>query len=85
MFPGMLQLPPKAGSGEEPMEIEPEEMPMHEEMESAVSISPESVSYRSEQQVCANCQYMEADGNCVALKMPVAPGDGCNLFSEGGM
>lgn len=63
------------------MEIEAEETPMHDEMESAaVDISPESVCYRDETQKCGNCAYMEASGECQALKMTVEAEAGCNLF-----
>lgn len=80
MFPGITALPPKAGRAE-PMEIEAEETPMHDEMESAaVDISPESVCYRDETQKCGNCAYMEASGECQALKMTVEAEAGCNLF-----
>ena len=80
MFPGITALPPRAGMAEA-MEIESEEMPMHEEMEaSAVDISPESVCYRDETQKCGNCAYMEASGECQALKMTVDAEAGCNLF-----
>lgn len=80
MFPGITALPPKAGMAE-PMEIESEETPMHEEMEAAaVDISPESVCYRDETQKCGNCAYMEASGECQPLKMTVDAEAGCNLF-----
>lgn len=86
MFPGLKQLPPKAGMTEEPMEDEMEETPEHEEEEyEAVAITPEAVCYRDEQQICGNCMYMEASGECQPLKMTVEPGAGCNLFKQGGM
>jgi hypothetical protein len=39
------------------------------------------VSYRSEQETCANCVHMQ-DGECERLEIPVSEGDGCNLFSD---
>ena len=44
-------------------------------------ILPEAVSYRSEQETCANCIHMQ-DGECERLHIPVSEGDGCNLFSD---
>lgn len=88
-----MALPPKQGGvitalnnnvRDEPMEDEATETPEHENSEAAdVQITPESVNYRDEQQVCSNCQYMEASGECQALKMIVDPGAGCNLFKQG--
>ena len=85
MFPGMSSLPPRASTTavDEAVGIESDETPQHEEMESAaVDISPESVCYRDEMQKCGNCQYMEASGECQALKMPVEAEASCNLFKE---
>jgi len=45
-------------------------------------ILPEAVCYRSEQETCANCVHMQDDGECARLHIPVAHGDGCNLFSD---
>lgn len=65
-------------------EVEEVELPEEEILEDAtVHITPESVCYRDEQQVCANCVYMDADGSCRALGIPVDPGAGCNLFKGG--
>jgi hypothetical protein len=44
-------------------------------------ILPEAVSYRSEQETCANCIHMQ-NGECERLHIPVSEGDGCNLFSD---
>lgn len=91
MFPGFNKLPPKAASSfqapmEEPMEDESMETEEHEAEEvEAVTISPEAVCYRDEQQVCGNCMYMEASGECQPLRMTVDAGAGCNLFKQGGM
>lgn len=45
-------------------------------------ILPEAVSYRSEQETCANCVHMQEDGECARLHIPVSHGDGCNLFTD---
>lgn len=45
-------------------------------------ILPEAVSYRSEQETCANCVHMQDDGECERLHIPVSHGDGCNLFTD---
>ena len=45
-------------------------------------ILPEAVSYRSEQETCANCVHMQDSGECARLHIPVSHGDGCNLFSD---
>lgn len=84
MIPGMnMGLPPKPKRLEE--ENEPEDQ-MHEQAESnGVTVAPDAVCYRDEQQVCANCSYMEEDGECAALKIQVEPGAGCNLFKERGL
>jgi hypothetical protein len=90
-----MALPPKAGGvitalnnnvrTQEPMEDESMETPEYEDAEAAaVTITPESVCYRDEQQVCSTCQYMEESGECQPLKMIVAPGAGCNLHKERG-
>lgn len=87
MMPGMMKLPPRDAVApmEEALEIESEETPLHEDMEAAaVQITPEAVCYRGANEVCGNCKYMEASGECQALKMQVEPGAGCNLFAEGG-
>jgi hypothetical protein len=47
-------------------------------------ILPEAVSYRSEQETCANCVHMQDDGECARLHIPVSHGDGCNLFTDAG-
>ncbi len=49
------------------------------ENEGGAGIKPEAVSYRTAAETCGSCQYMQDDGNCSKLMMPVADGDGCNL------
>lgn len=80
MNPGM-QLPPKAGVIDEITEVEAPEV---EIAEGDVTIAPEAVSYRDEQQVCGNCRYMQESGECTPLRMVVGPQDGCNLFADRG-
>ncbi len=51
------------------------------ENEGGAGIKPEAVSYRTSAETCASCEYMQDDGNCSQLKMPVAEGDSCNLHT----
>ena len=77
----MMPMLPKRDEFEE---VEALELPEEEALEqTGVSISPEAVCYRDEQQVCGNCVYMTAEGECVPLKIPVEAGAGCNLFKGG--
>ncbi len=46
-------------------------------------IPPEAVCYRSEMETCGSCEY-NAGGQCDQLQIPVADGDGCNLFKDRG-
>ncbi len=49
--------------------------------DTGMGIKPEAVSYRTAAQVCGSCSFMQDDGNCSKLMMPVAEGDGCNLHT----
>jgi hypothetical protein len=59
------------------------ETPAEEAQETPV-ITPEAVCFRSADEICRNCQYWEADGNCSVLNMTVGEGDSCNAFLSGG-
>lgn len=73
--------PPPFGGSKEAEEPEgmAEEVEEHAEGE---GIPPEAVAYRDENQVCGACAYMEQDGNCSKLKIPVGPGASCLLFRQ---
>lgn len=47
-------------------------------------VPPEAVCYHTGDQHCSACEYMQPDGNCSWLKMPVQPDDWCRLFEAKG-
>lgn len=76
---------PKPGFGDKLKQYKQHEADETPEMEQAehegtAGIPPEAVNYRTEQEVCANCEYMQQDGTCSWLKFQVSPGDSCNAF-----
>ena len=76
--PGMPEMP-----GREPHRgVEPDAP--EEQAEGEGAVKPEAVSYRTSDQVCSACEYMDDAGSCKWLKMPVGEGDSCNLFEAAG-
>ncbi len=76
--------PPSFGEDSEPDAGDPNEgMEPEEPQEEAQGsdIAPEAVSYRDSQQHCEACVYMNQDGTCDKLGIPVEPTAGCNLFT----
>lgn len=73
--------PPDLRGPDEPDddETQPEQEPDGDEG-SGEAVPPDAVSYRTASEQCHLCNYMMHDGTCSRLKIPVAPGDGCNLF-----
>lgn len=64
------------GKASPPDPEEPMEQPAGE------AIPPEAVCFRTAAETCGGCVHFDG-GNCAKLQMPVAEGDGCNLFSPG--
>ncbi len=70
--------PPDFGGKSDP-EPDPGDPNESAEGETSGAIKPEAVCYRTADQTCGSCEYMQDDGQCSRLMMPVADGDGCNL------
>ena len=49
----------------------------------AAKPTPESVNYRTEEESCGNCEYLQG-ADCRFLGQPVGPGDSCNRFEAKG-
>ena len=60
------------------------ETPEEEKAEHSLNgkyVPPEAVAYRTAEEKCGNCEYMEASGLCTWLGMRVEEGATCSLFS----
>lgn len=58
--------------------------PDEKEDSSGKAVPPDAVAYRTEEQQCVNCEYLDSGGECSWLKIPVDPHDSCSLFEASG-
>src|SRR5258708_17696158 len=76
---GPQPLPQRKSAAQEPPKDQMPEPDAAPEVANG-GIPAEAVSYRSEREVCGNCEYMGDDSECTKLLFHVEPGAGCNLF-----
>lgn len=50
----------------------------------SVDIPPEAVNYHDDLQRCDMCRYMNENGDCAVLKMPVSAEGACTVFQAQG-
>src|SRR5689334_5604350 len=85
--PPPYKAPRPEGDGEKPESATPAPSPKDPDAgrpEQSVAISPEAVSYHTGDVNCSNCEYMQDDGQCRVLKMPVGPSDWCKAHEDKG-